>query len=266
MLKTLLPDLTRKVHIRTTLLGISGLDSFLEINDGISGDEVLLEIYKKALREFEITCPLILEMPVNSAQLCTCYGRPGWAEIKPNFTLFLDCMISEHQIILLPTSLPSWRVGDVGVTTNLNNYYGGASTPLPSAYTSFTDYQAPYVYIGDLGMMWGTGNTMLSNIYIKGTVARPIVPDFTKDKNFNSASERGAIYWMVVETGGARGNYFMDLVMVHVLDYIRQLKAALTLPNMSIDILANVDAAYQELRSRCDQFALQSGWYGELLY
>lgn len=71
---------------------------------------------------------------------------------------------------------------------------------------------------------------------------------------------------MDVETGGARGNYFMDLVMVHVLDYIRQLKAALTLPNMSIDILANVDAAYQELRSRCDQFALQSGWYGELLY
>ena len=63
-------------------------------------------------------------------------------------------MISEHQIILLPTSLPSWRVGDVGVTTNLNNYYGGASTPMPSAYTSFTDYQAPYVYVGDLGMMW----------------------------------------------------------------------------------------------------------------
>ena len=110
--KTLLVDLKKKVFIRSTLLGLTGLDELLGINDGISGDEVLLEIFKKALREYEITVPLILEMPVNSGQLCTCYGRPGWAEIKSNFLLYLNCVISEGQIILVPTSLPDWRVGD----------------------------------------------------------------------------------------------------------------------------------------------------------
>lgn len=264
--KTLLVDLKKKVFIRSTLLGLTGLDELLGINDGISGDEVLLEIFKKALREYEITVPLILEMPVNSGQLCTCYGRPGWAEIKSNFLLYLNCVISEGQIILVPTSLPDWRVGDESsFTASFNSYYGGSSVPQPLAYTPFTEYQKPYIYIGDIGILSGAG-TNFQSIYIRGCCARPIVPDMTPDSKFNTASTKGAIYWLDVETGGARGNYFMDLVMVHVLDYIRQLKASLTLPNMSVDILGNVDAAYQELRARCDQFALQSGWYGELLY
>ena len=93
MLKTKLCDLKRKMFIRSTLLGLSGLGEILGLNDEISEDEVLLEIIKMALREFELTEPLILEMPVNTGQLGTCYGRPGWSEIKPNFTLYLDCII-----------------------------------------------------------------------------------------------------------------------------------------------------------------------------
>jgi len=58
----------------------------------------------------------------------------------------------------------------------------------------------------------------------------------------------------------------MDLCMCHLLDYIRQLKASVQLPSMSVDVLVNVDSSYQELRARCETFALQSGWYGELLY
>mgnify|MGYP001746137262 FL=1 len=52
--KTLLSDLKKKVFIRSTLLGIHSLDELLGINDYVSADEVLLEIFKKALREFEI--------------------------------------------------------------------------------------------------------------------------------------------------------------------------------------------------------------------
>lgn len=264
--KTYLTDLKKKVFIRSTLIGIgSGLEALLGINDSISSDEVLLEIFKKALREFELTEPLVLEMPVNEGQLCTCYGRPGWVEIKSNFLLYLNCAISEGQIILVPTSLPAWRLGDnMSSGYNYLSYYSGSSVPQPLAYNHFTDYQKPFLYVGDLGLFQNGGQ--FNNIYIKGTVARPIVPDFTTDKKFNSASVKGAIYWMDVETGGARGNFFMDLVMAHLLDYIRQLKASLTLPNMSVDVLGNVDAAYQELRAKCDQYALQSGWYGDLIY
>ena len=64
---------------------------------------------------------------------------------------------------------------------------------------------------------------------------------------------------------GARGNYFLDLCLVHVLDYIRQLKASVQMANLPLDIFGNVDSAYQELRSRCDQYLLQSSWYGEFL-
>ena len=263
MIKTLLCDLKKKMFIRSTLLGMSGLGEILGLNDEISEDEVLLEIIKMALREFELYEPLVLEMPVNSGQLGTCYGKPGWSEIKPNFTLYLKCLIDESQIILLPTSLPYWRIGD-GYGSYSGGYYGSIGiTPTFGNYQPFSDYQAPYIYTGDLGIYDSAGNQR--SIYIKATVARPIVPSFTPDKKFNTADQASAIYWIDVETGGARGNFFMDLCMVHLLDYIRQLKASLQLPSVPVSILDNVDSAYQELRSRCDQYALQSGWYGELL-
>lgn len=257
--KCLLKDLKEKMYIRSTLLGIGSLDLLLGISDGISGDKVLLEIVKHALREFENTHPLVLEMPFMSGQGTTCYGREGWLEIKSNFTLFLKHQLSESQIILVPTSLPMWRVN-----TNpggILSYYGAGGAGGPHSYRYFTDYQKPYVFVGDLGLGMG----LYDSLYIKGCCPRPIVPSFLPDGTFNPEDEQSAVYWMDVETGGSRGNYFMDLCMVHLLDYIRQLKASVSLPNTPVDVLANVDASYQELRSRCDQYQLQSGWYGELL-
>ena len=93
--RTSLVDLKKKVFIRSTLLSIGDLDELLGLNDNLTSDEVLLEIFKKSLKEFEQTCPLILEMKVNKEQMKTCYGMPGWGEFKSNFTLFLDCIISE---------------------------------------------------------------------------------------------------------------------------------------------------------------------------
>jgi len=266
MIKTKLSDLKRKLFIRSTLLGLSGLGELLGLNDGISEDEILLEIIKKALREFELYEPLVLDMPVNQGQMCSCYGKPGWAEIKPNFTLYLNCAIDEARIILLPTSLPSWRLAEGYGSWNGGGYYSGTTgSPIFGSYMPFTDYQAPYVYVGDMGF-FNPDSGQYRSIYIRGTVARPIVPDFTSDRKFNEASENSAIFWMDVETGGARGNFFMDLCLVYLLDYIRQLRASLVLPSNPIDALSNTDTAYQELRARCDQYALQSGWYGDLLY
>jgi len=34
---------------------------------------------------------------------------------------------------------------------------------------------------------------------------------------------------------------------------------------MPMEVLNNVDAAYSELRARCDNYALQSSWYGDLI-
>lgn len=102
-------------------------------------------------------------------------------------------------------------------------------------------------------------------LFIRGICSRPIIPDFLPDRSFNEDSNKAAVYWMNIEEG-VEGYYFMDLCMVHLLDYIRQLKASLQLPNVSIDVLANVDNAYVELRQKTsDTQGLQSGWKGQLL-
>lgn len=242
--KTLLVDLKKKLYIRSALIAVNSLDELLGLNEALSADEILLEIIKEAVREFELTNPLVLEMKLHRDQMGTCYGMEGFGEIKSNFTLFLDCMISEDQIVLVPNSTPSWRSGST-------------SYPAAGGYTYCTEYRRPYLFLGDM--------PAADQFYIRALCARPIIPDFLPDKSFNPASQKGAIYWMNVEDGGARSVFFMDLCLAHLLDYIRQLKASIQVPGLSMDIMGNVDSAYQEIRSRCDQFALQSGWRGELL-
>ena len=91
--KVLLSDLKKKILIRSALISLSSLDEILGLNDMLSSDEILLELIKKALREFELTNPLILDMKINRNQMKSCsgLGLEGYMEIKNNFTLFLDC-------------------------------------------------------------------------------------------------------------------------------------------------------------------------------
>lgn len=253
--KTYLLDLKKKLFIRTTLISLGGVEELLSLNDYITGDEILLEIIKKALREYEQTCPLILESFINKNQLKTCYGKPGYGEIKSNFTLYLKQAIDESQITLVPNAIPAWRCGG---STAGNTYYSigsyASSYPQPLSYTYVLDYNRPYLFIDDLP----------PEFILRYITSRPIIPDWETSEKHNF-SQGGAVYWVNVEDGGVRGNFFLDLCLAHLLDYIRQLKASISLPNLPIDLFSNVDASYQELRSRCDQFALQSGWYGDLL-
>lgn len=247
MEKARLVDLKKKILIRSSMLAISSLEEIFGLNDYLSADEVLLEIIKKALREYEITLPLIHEMRVNKGQMETCYNLgPGWYEIKSNFTLYLDCRIAEDQIILVPRATPMVRLD--------------CSWPTAGAWEYVSEYRAPHIFLGE-----GWEPYIINQgFYLRGICARPIIPDFTEDKTFNADSKKAAIYWLNIEEG-AQGNYFMDLCMVHVLDYIRQLKASVQLVSMPMEIMNNVDAAYAELRARCDNYALQSSWYGQLI-
>lgn len=237
-----LTDLKKQLFIRSALLSINGLDEILGLNDALSPDEILYEIINASLREFEQTNPLILEMKLNRDQMGTCYGMEGFYEIKSNFTLYLDCVISEDQIVLVPNATPQYRVM--------------GSWPVFGNYVFCSEYRRPYLWLNDL--------PQTQQFYLRGICSRPIIPDYLPDKSFNPNSEKAAIYWMN-EREGFRTNLFMDIAMCHLLDYIRQLKASITLPTMSVDVMANVDSAYQELRSRTDQLILQSGWYGDLL-
>lgn len=241
--KALLKNVKKKLFIRSALISLNSLDDLLGMNDYLSADEILLEIIKQALRQFEITEPLILEMRMNRGQMCTCYGREGYCEIKSNFLLYLNCAIQESDIILVPNSIPMYRIGSL-------------SYPTASNYVYFSDYQKPFVFMSDV--------PTVDTLYVRGICSRPIIPDFLPDKSFNEDSDKAAIYWLDIENG-ADGNYFLNLCMMYLLDYIRQMKASLQLPNISIDILNNVDAKYMQVSEECQNYALQSGWKGKLL-
>lgn len=245
--KVSLIDLKKKTYIRSALIALPSLDDLLGMNDNFSADEIFLEIVKRALREFELYHPLVLDMRLTKNQLCYNGGIPGYAEIISNFDLYLDCKIAEGDIILVPNSTPKW-----------STFYAGWGWP--SAYGGFdyvTDYKRPHIFIQNLPFSF-------EYLLLRGICSRPIVPDFRSDRSFNPDSTKSAVYWMNAEEGPL-ATYFIDLCLCHLLDYIRQLKSSIMLPSAGIDVMANVDNAYMELRSRCDQTLIQSGWDGQTL-
>ena len=128
--KALLTDIKKKLFIRSALISLNSLDDLLGMNDYLSADEILLEIIKQALKQFELTEPLILDMKVPRETMCTCAGMDGYCEIKSNFLLYLNCQIDEGQIILVPNSIPMYRVGSL-------------TYPTASNYTYFSEYFKP---------------------------------------------------------------------------------------------------------------------------
>lgn len=247
---TRLTDLKRKIFIRSALIPVEGLSELLGLSDSFSGDEILEEIIKKSLRAFEYYYPLITEFRVSKSQLCGCRRGDGWCEIKSNFPLFLDCSLSEDQIILVPNATPKIRFASgAGI-------YGSGSYPYPGSYSTSAPiaYERPFIFLGDLG---GLGN----QFYMHGIYSRPMICEYNPDKTW---STKGAIYWMNIEEG-VLGQKFVDQCLVDVLDYIRGLNSNLSLPTLPVQMFQACDIAYQQLKAELDQFYLQSAWRGDLL-
>ena len=247
---TRLTDLKRKIFIRSALIPVDGLSDLLDLNDTFSGDEILEEIVKKSLRAFEYHYPLVTEFRVSKSQLCGCHRSDGWCEIKSNFKLYLDCAISEDQIVLVPNATPKIRFASgTGI-------YGSGSYPYPGSYATSAPiaYERPFIYLGDLG---GLGD----QFYMHGIYSRPMICKYNPDGTW---SPEGAIYWMNIEEG-VLGQKFLDQCLVDVLDYIRGLNSNLSLPTLPVQMFQACDVAYQQLKSELDQFYLQSAWRGDLL-
>lgn len=244
MEKTLLKDLKRRVFLRSALISLTGLDEVFAIHDSFSGDEILFEIFKRALKTFEQHNPLVIETRLNSASLAKHKFRDNYFEIKNNFQLYLDCLIDEDQITLIPNSTPYLRV--VG------------SYPTNPTYFQPVDYERPYICLPTLDYLH---NSSCQGYWMRGTYNRPIISSVGKTKEI---SDQDAIYWMNIEEG-LKGEKFVDQCLVDVLEYVRNLKGNFQLPNYPVDIFGAVDIAYQQLKMELDQFYLQSNWAGELL-
>lgn len=240
MEKVLLNELKEKILIRSALIPISGLEELLNLNDYLSPDQILFGLFEKALRDFEFYHPLVWEFRVSDQrQLGSCETMgEGYCEIKDNFELYLKCMIDLSQVLLVPNSTPLLR--PIGSYPSAGNYF----YPL--------DYNKPYINLS---------NWFNQGFYMKGLYSRPIIGDFNPDKTF---SNKAAIYFMDIKNG-MKGNKFVDMCVMTLLEHLRNLKFSLTLPNFPIDILANIDVSYQQLKSELDNYFLQSGWDGSTL-
>lgn len=247
--KTLIKDLKRRIFIRSALIPVDGLDEILDLNDNFSADELLEEIIKKSLRTFEYYYPLITEFRVSKDQLCGCKRTDGWCEIKSNFKAYLDCKLSEDQIILVPNATPKIRLA----ISSGSSYYG--SYPYPGSYSTSApiNYKRPFIFMGDMAIY--------NQFYMHGIYSRPAIFNYNPDKTFTDDS---AIYWMNIDEG-VLGQKFVDQCLVDVLDYIRGLNSNLSLPSLPVQMFQACDVYYQTLKSEVDNFYLQSSWKGELL-
>ena len=248
--KTSLLELKKKMFLRSALIPIDNLDELLSLNDYFSGDEVFYELIAKAKQEFEYYEPLITEFLIYPCALHDCTCPPGAIKITDNFQQYLDCIIPETQIRLVPNSTPKLRIGNS--FEGYNSYYGSFAG-VPMNYVLPNNYEKPYLYLSNL--------ISTDSLWMRSTYNRPMHADWTVDKKLGPKSY---IYYLDINSG-VRGQMFLDQCMIELLNYIRSLKANFQLPNFPIDIFAAVDSLYQELKSSLDNRYLQSGWRGELL-
>lgn len=234
MQKILLKDLKDKVFKRSALIPVNHLSRLFKFSTEFSGDEILAEIFRLSLSKFEYYHPLILDISIYYLENST--KRLGYYEMVDNFKLFLENRLDENRISLIPNSV-------IGIKVQ-----GGYTTP--GSYYRATDYDKPYIQVA-----WSTGEYV-----VRGLCSRPLIESYNPDLTFD---DKAAIYWM--DFNGVLGKVFVDQVLCDVLDYVRNLKANLRLPNMPVEIFDAVDTAYQQLKMDLDQYYLQSNWRGELL-
>jgi hypothetical protein len=236
MQKIYLKDLKSKIFKRTALIPILNLSEILDLNGYLSGDEIMAEIFRKSLANFELYHPLILEMNVYFDTTAPT-GRPGYFEFKSNFQAYLDGKLDEDQIILIPNSINGLRI--TGAYASAGNYFRCG------------DYDKPYIQLP----MVASGRYI-----VRALCSRPLIESYTPDKFFD---DNAAIYWM--DYDGVIGKIFLDQVLVDLLEYIRNLKGNFNLPNFPVDMFSAVDIAYQQAKQELDQYYLQSNWMGDLI-
>lgn len=239
---TKLSRLKEVMFLRSALISIDSLEEIFGLSDRLSPDKVIGEIIRRSIRQWEYHFPLIWENKVlDISQLkCCCPGDglEGYYKICSNFDLYRKCLIGEDQIVLVPNTTPKVRA--------LGSYPG------PGSYMPVLDYRKPYVSFG-YGLTGG--------FYLRGLCSRPLILEYEPSGEFGPEA---ALYWMDIENG-VEGEKLVDQCMVGVLEYIRNLKGNLTMPNFSVDVFGAVDVAYQTLKQELDQFYLQSSWRGDLL-
>jgi len=214
-------------------MGIPSLEELLDINDVVSSDELLGEMVKDTLREFEHYQPLVL---TQRTYITTTNGE---AILTDNFQAFLDNNIEEKDINLIPNAI----IG-ISVTKNLR----GATNKI----RRFDYSNAPV--IKELFISSGIYN-------IRGVFNRPFIEEYD---TAGVARPENAIYYLDIRRGQQSAR-FLDACYMRLLTYIINLKNSLVIPNLPVDLFSQVESEYSRIESVVKTYYDQSMSFSRII-
>lgn len=232
--KVTLRQLYKDTFKRSTLISIPHLTDMLEVpGSEFTKWEVFYSIVRDALKTFEyhypltITQKLYLEIDSNT--------RKGY--INGNFESFIKGIITEDQIVILPSAI-------VGLSTS---YYTASTYPLRNF-----KYNPPEI----------TDCWYSSGIYYANTVCkRPFYEEY--EKASKEPTDNCAVYYMNYE-GDSEYAIFYDEVYLGVCRYLMNIKKNLALQNMPIELFQGLEEDFNRIESKQDQIyqqALNQSYY-----
>jgi hypothetical protein len=228
-IKTLLEDTFR----RSTLIAIPNLTDLLELNESYTKWQVFYDIVRISVRNYERYYPLNLRqrMYISVDPSTRMY------EFKSNFQGYIDGVVAEDQISLIPSSIA-----------------GLATVPFASSGYVFRRfaYNAPF-----LMDFWFPPQ----HYWVQMITNRPMYEEY--DKVTEEPTDRCAVYYVNRDLGSEYA-IFADEVYRQVCRYIIDLKKNMTLQNLPIELFSGIEEDYNKISSELESHysnSLMAGHY-----
>lgn len=218
--KITLKDLWRITMRRSTLIPIPNLSNFFEFNNEFSKYEVFYGIVRDALDKFQYYYPLFRQQQ--------CYLRVDKnlrAEVSDNFKSYLDGIIDENNVFLMPTSV-------IGLA------------PQPAVGMTFP-YRSYHYEIGlFMDLPYSSGLW-----YMACLCMRPFPEDFDD----NGVPTDNCAVWFMNKDTDPEFKIFKDQVYVELCRYIYNMKQNMQLQNLPIDVFAGLQEDSQRVQGELDR-------------
>lgn len=226
--KVTLMELYKDVFRRSALISIPNLSNILKVpNSEFTEWEIFYSIVRDALKEFEYYYPHTM---VERAWL-EVDATTRKARIQDNFKAYLNGVVSEDQICLVPAA----------VTGISNSYYTISTYPLRAF-----KYQT-----GEFTDFWYSSNLY----YLVGIFKRPFFEEY--DTVTTKPTDRCAIYYMDKDADSIY-SIFRDELYRTTCNYILTMKKNMMLQNMPIELFGGIEESVNKLEGKLENIYQQA--------
>lgn len=218
--------LIRDTIIRSSLLALIDFRDLILVNPAYEYTEVIEQLVRKSLSEFEKKCPLFKKSRV--------YIPDTEYTFVDNFQAFIDGVITEKYVTLIPkvifsldSSLLHSRRSWIYTRPMMSNVYSIGTTDV--------DYMCSY----------------------------PVV--FKKEQDYDEFTEDSAIYYISADDGITQDSMFRVQFYHTLLKYVNNVKNNMRHPDMPMELLQGVEVELQEVGQELAEFYRRCNSHGRLL-